>query len=75
MHAPPVLNFNINEIVLVLGCSKFSVDSNLLFDRSNTLVLTLYIDEIIIAGSPKQFTMWCAKILTNEDGMKDKGSW
>jgi hypothetical protein len=47
----------------------------LLFDRSDTLVLALYTDEFIIAGSPKQFMMWCEKILTSEDGMKDKGGW
>jgi hypothetical protein len=51
MHAPPVLDFSINEIVLMLGFSEFSADFNLLFDRSDTLVLALYTDEFIIAGS------------------------
>jgi hypothetical protein len=62
MHAPPVLDFSINEFVLMLGFFEFSVDFNSLFDRSDTLVLALYTDEFIIAGNPKQFMMWCEKI-------------
>jgi hypothetical protein len=73
MHAPLVLDFNITEIVLMLGCFEFSADFNLLFDRFDTLALALYRDEFIIVGSPKQIMMWCEKILTNENGMKDKG--
>jgi hypothetical protein len=75
MHPPPVLDFSINEIVLMLGCSEFSADFNLLFDRSDTLVVALYTDEFIIAGTPKKFMLWCEKILTSEDGMKDKVGW
>jgi hypothetical protein len=51
MHAPSFLDFNINEFVLMLGFSEFSVDFNLLFDRFDTLVLAMYIDEFIIAGN------------------------
>jgi hypothetical protein len=75
MHAPPLLVFSINEIVLMLHCFEFSIDFNSLFDRSDRLVLALYTNEFIIAGSSKQFMMWCEKILTNEDCMKDKGGW
>ena len=57
----------------MLRCSKFSSYFNLLFDRSYTLVLALYTYEFIIVRSPKYFMMWCEKILTDEDGMKDKG--
>ena len=43
MHAPPVLDFNMNEIGLILGGSKFGANFTLLFYRSGTLVLALYI--------------------------------
>ena len=43
MHAPRVLDFNINEIGLILGGSKFSANFTLLFYRFGTLVLALYI--------------------------------
>jgi hypothetical protein len=57
------------------GFSEFSADFNPLFDRSNTLVLDLHTNEFITARIIEQFTMWCVKILTNEDGMKDKEGW
>lgn len=75
MHALRVLDFSINEIILMLGYYDFSTDFNLLFDRCDTLVLSLYIDKFIIVGSLKQFMMRCEKILTSEDGMQDKGGW
>ena len=50
MHAPPVW-ISFNEIILMLGCSEFSVDFNLFFQRSDMLVLAMYTNEfIIIAG-------------------------
>lgn len=75
MHAPLVLDFSINEIVLMLGCSEFSADFNSLFDRFDILVLSLYRGEFIVARSFEQFMMWCENILTNEYLMKDKGGW
>ena len=77
MHASLVW-MSFNEIVLMLGCFEFSVDFNLLFEfqRYDMLVLAMYTNEfIIIAGSCEQFMMCCEKILTSEDGMKDKGGW
>jgi len=73
--APPILDLSINEFVFMLGLSEFSVDFNSLFDRSNTPFLALYIDEFIIAGNLGQFMMWCEKMLTSEDGTKDKEGW
>jgi hypothetical protein len=35
------------------------------FDRSDPLVLVLYGDVIIFAGSPKQLMMWCLNILAH----------
>ena len=32
-------------------------------------------DEFIIVENPGQFMIWCEKILTSEDGMKDKECW
>lgn len=75
MHAPPILDFSINEIVFMLGCSRFSANFDLLFYRPNIIVLTLYIDEFIIVGSLEQFMMWREKILTSENVMEDKGGW
>ena len=62
----------------MLGFPKFSVDFNLLFEfhRYDMLILAMSTNEfIIIAGSYEQFMMFCEKILTSEDGMKDKGVW
>lgn len=42
MHAPLVLDFNINEIGLMFGCFKFSADFNSLHHRSDTRALALY---------------------------------
>jgi hypothetical protein len=41
MHAPPILDFSINEFVLMLGFYVYSVDVNYLFGISKTLVLEL----------------------------------
>jgi hypothetical protein len=43
-----VLDFSINEFVLILGFFEFSAHFNLLFDRFDTLFLALYTDEFII---------------------------
>jgi hypothetical protein len=59
----------------MLGFYELSVDVNYLFDRSDTVVLALYIDEFIIAGNLEQFMLWCGKSLTSEVDMKDKGGW
>lgn len=74
MHAPPlpVLDFDINEFVLMLGSFEFSVDFSSLFDRSHTLVLAMYTNEFIIAENLKQFMM---KMLISKDGMMDKDGW
>jgi hypothetical protein len=68
MHAPLVLDFGINEFVLMLGFFEFSVEFNSLFGRSDRLVLAPYTNDFIIVGNSKQFMMWCKKNLTNEDG-------
>ena len=58
----------------MLGFSQYNIDFNLLFQRSDMLVLAMYTNEfIIIAGSREQFMMCCEKILTSKDGMNDKG--
>ena len=54
-----------------MGCFELSA----IFEIYDTLILALYTIEFIIALNPQQFMMWCDKILTNEDGIKDKGGW
>jgi hypothetical protein len=75
MHAPPPLDFSINEFVLMLGFYEFSADVNYLLDRSDTLVLDLYINEFINVGNPQQFMSWCGKRVNIEVNIKDKGCW
>ena len=75
MHAPPIW-ISFNENVLMLRCPEFSVDFNLLFEFqiSDMIFLAMYTNEfIIIAGNCEHFMMCYEKILTSEDGMKDKG--
>ena len=43
-----VLEFNIKDIVFMLGFPKFSVDFNLLFDKYDTFFWALYTCEFII---------------------------
>jgi hypothetical protein len=75
MHAPQVLYFKIVKFLLKLGFSKFSADFNSLFDRSDPLIVALYTNDFIIAGSLEQLMFWCKKILTSETEMKDKAGW
>jgi hypothetical protein len=76
MHVPPILDFILNNyLVVMLGFSKFNANFNSLFNKFDTVFLALYIDEITIVGNLKQFMMLCEKILTSDDGMKDKEGW
>jgi hypothetical protein len=65
MHAPPVLDLSINEIVLMLGCFESSTTFNSLFDRSYTFFLALYIDKFIILFILKNTTYIYIKIFIN----------
>ena len=53
MHAPPVLDFNINRFVLMLVFFEFSLDFNSLFNRYDTLVLALKLCLVLAYTGPK----------------------
>ena len=53
MHAPRVLDFNINEFVLMLGFFEFSLDLNSLFNRFDTLILALKLWLVLVCTGPK----------------------
>jgi hypothetical protein len=51
----------IDTYLIGLGFTKTVTDLNLyyLFDRSNLLVLVLYVDDLILTGSSKKLIAWC----------------
>jgi hypothetical protein len=58
-----------------LSFTKIAADPNLyyLYDKSDLLVLALYVDDLILTGSFEKLIAWCNKRLASEYDMEDFG--
>jgi hypothetical protein len=59
----------------MLGFTKIATYLNLyyLYDKSDLLVLVLYVDDLILTSSYEKLIAWCKKKLASEYDMKDIG--
>jgi len=59
---------SVDEYLLKLGFTKNATDPNLyyIYEKSNLLVLVLYVDDLILIDNFNKLITWCKKKLASE---------